>query len=155
MRVELINPFISATQHVFGVMLGATLTRGPLGLKQSHAPTYEVSGLIGLCGSLQGMVVVTVGRLTAIHAAEAMLGARPAGLNGEVVDAIGELTNMIAGAAKTALAQHRLEIGLPTVIVGKSQSINFPSGSSPLSIPFDSDFGPICVEVGLAETPRA
>ena len=41
--------------------------------------------------------MVSVGRGTAISAAEAMLGARPEELNRDVVDAIGELTNMIAG----------------------------------------------------------
>jgi chemotaxis protein CheX len=155
MRVELINPFVLATQQVFETMLGAKLTRGPLGWKQSHAPTHEVSGLIGLCGSLQGMVVVTIGRNTALRAAETMLGSTPQEINGDVVDAVGELTNMIAGAAKTALEKYQLSIGLPTVICGKSHTIKFPSGSAPLVIPFESDLGPVCVEVGLAETSAA
>lgn len=154
MRVEFINPFVSATLDVFQTMLGTKLTRGTLHLKQDHTPTYEISGLIGLCGGLQGMVVVSIGHTTAIRAAEILLGSRPDDLNGDVVDAVGELTNMIAGAAKTQLEEFHLCVGLPTVICGKSHSIKFPSGSPPLVIPFDSDIGPVCVEVGLVETPR-
>jgi chemotaxis protein CheX len=153
MRAELINPFIVAAQNVFQTMLGTTLTRGQVGLKDSHTPTHEVSGLIGLCGQLQGMVVVTVSRTTAIRAAEVMLGSRPSELNSDVVDAVGELTNMIAGAAKTTLEAYQLDISLPTVICGKAHSISFPSGSWPLTIPFDSEMGPVCVEVGLVDTP--
>lgn len=98
------------------------------------------------------MVVVSIGRSTAICATEIMLGSRPEELNADVVDAVGELTNMIAGAAKSQLEEYRLSIGLPTVICGKSHSIKFPSGSSPLVIPFDSGIGPVCcVEVGLVE----
>lgn len=155
MRAEFINPFVSATQNVFQTMLGTTLTRGPISLKHSHAPTYEVSGLIGLGGTLQGMVVVSIGRSTALQAAEILLGARPEELNDDVLDAVGELTNMIAGGAKSQMAAFQLSIGLPTVICGRSHTVKFPSGSPQLVIPFDSDLGPVCVEVGLAETPRS
>jgi chemotaxis protein CheX len=153
MRVELINPFVASTQSVFQTMLGCTLTRGPLSLKGDHAPMYEVSGLIGLCGKCQGMVVVSLSRETALEVAATMLGDRPAELDADVLDAVGELTNMIAGAAKTQLEQYALSISLPTVICGKSQSIKFPSESPPMLIPFESSIGPICVQVGMVEVP--
>jgi chemotaxis protein CheX len=155
MRAEFINPFVSATVNVFQTMLGTTLSRGPLGLKNCHEPTHEVSGLIGVCGKLQGMVVVSVSSATAISATEILLGARPEDLNSDVVDAVGELTNMITGAAKSQLGEYKLSIGLPTVICGKSHSIKFPTGSCPLIVPFDSKLGTVCVEVGLVETPTA
>jgi chemotaxis protein CheX len=152
-NVEFINPFVAATQDVFSTMLGQTLTRGAIGLIKDHAPVHEVNGLIGLTGRCQGMVVVSIGRDTALVAAEIMLGSRPNELNGEVADAVGELANMIAGAAKTQLAEYNLSIGLPTVICGKSHSISFPSKSRPIAIPFDSAIGPVCIEVGLVESP--
>ncbi len=155
MRVEFINPFVLATHDVFKTMLGCSLTRGPLALKDAYTPVYEVSGLIGLSGRCRGMVVVSVNRATAISAAEIMLGSRPMELNGEVMDAIGELTNIIAGAAKAQLAEYKLSIGLPTVICGKGHSIKFPPEAPPIAIPFDSGLGPICVEVGLVELPAA
>jgi chemotaxis protein CheX len=153
MRVEVINPFVSATLDVFKTMLGCALTRGPLSLKHEHTPMYEVSGLIGLSGQCRGMVVLSISRATAIAAAEGMLGARPDGLNRDVMDAVGELANMIAGAAKTRLAQYRLTIGLPTVICGKVQAIAFPPEALPIVIPFDSEIGAVCVQVGLVESP--
>lgn len=151
MRVEWINPFVSATHGVFKTMLACELTREPLALKTEHTPMHEVSGLIGLSGSCRGMVVVSVGRETAIRAAEILLGSRPDELNSDVLDAIGELTNMITGAAKTQLEKYELSIGLPTVIRGKCQTIMFPSGSSPIVIPFRSELGPVSVQVGLID----
>lgn len=153
MKVEYINPFVSATRNVFKTMLGCEPTRGPLSLKQDHTPMHEVSGLVGLSGRCRGMVVVSFSRGSAIRAAEIMLGARPVDINSDVMDAIGEITNMIAGAAKTQLEERQLTIGLPTVICGKSQAIAFPSQCSPIVIPFDSDIGPACVQVGLADSP--
>ena len=71
------------------------------------------------------------------------------------MDAIGELTNMIAGAAKTQLEPYQLTIGLPTMICGKAKTIMFPSDASPIVIPFESPIGPVSVQVGLVEMPAA
>lgn len=119
MQVELVNPFLAATIHVFRTMLACELSRGTPSIKRHHAPEYDVSGLIGLTGKCQGMVVVSLGRETAIKATEILLSERPAELNAQVIDAVGEITNMIAGAAKAQLEQFALSIGLPSVICGK------------------------------------
>jgi chemotaxis protein CheX len=153
MRVEFINPFVASTCEVFRTMLGQELTRGALSVKREHTPMHEVSGLIGLSGMIRGMVVVSLSRQTALAAASVLLGGELEELNGDVLDAIGEITNMVAGAAKTRLAEYRLTIGLPTVICGKGQSITFPSSSLPLVIPFESAIGPLCVQVGMVIAP--
>jgi chemotaxis protein CheX len=96
------------------------------------------------------MVVVSLGRETALKATGIMLGAAPKELNADVVDAIGELTNMIAGAAKGRLEQHQLNISLPSVICGRHHSTSFPSPSTPFVLPFQSEIGPVSIEVGIA-----
>ncbi|MDX1963818.1 MAG: chemotaxis protein CheX [Pirellulales bacterium] len=151
MRVEFINPFVLATHDVFQTMLGTTLKRGELSLKKSREPTNEVCGLIGLAGKCHGMVVLSFSSDTALQLAGNLHGTSFSELTSEVVDAVGELTNMIVGAAKTQLEEYQLSIGLPTVICGKGNSINFPSGAPTLLIPFESAWGPVCVEVGLSE----
>ena len=50
-----------------------------------------------------------------------MLGAGPGEINGDVMDAIGELTNISAAQAKAQLEEYKLSIGLPTVICGKGR----------------------------------
>lgn len=155
MRVELINPFVISAQDVFRTMLACSITRGPLSLNAAHTSMYAVSGLIGISGSCRGMVVVSLDEVTALRAAEALLGTRPDSLDDDVLDAIGELTNMIAGGAKTRLEEYELAIGLPTVICGNGQRIAFPSGTAPIVIPFDSEFGPFSIQVGFAEVPTA
>jgi chemotaxis protein CheX len=155
MQVELINPFVSAANNVFQTMLNCELARGTLGIKRNNTPEFEVSGLIGLSGNCQGMVVFSLGRDTALKATEIMLGQRPDSLNRDVVDAVGELANMIAGAAKSQLDRYNLSVSLPSVICGKHHSINFPSTSTPISLPFQSKIGPVCIEVGLAELEQS
>jgi chemotaxis protein CheX len=150
MRAEFINPFLAAAQDVFRTMLSCELSRGPLALKRTHCPEYEVNGLIGLSGKCQGMVVVGLGRETALKATERLVGACPAEIDADVLDAVGEITNMIAGAAKAKLEAYELSVGLPTVICGKHHVIAFPSKCTPVVLPFSSALGPICLDVGLS-----
>jgi CheY-specific phosphatase CheX len=43
-----------------------------------------------------------------------------------------------------------MDVSLPSVICGRHHSIKFPSGSTPIVLPFQSDIGPVSVEVGLS-----
>ena len=74
-------------------------------------------------------------------------------IDDDVVDAIGEITNMVAGAAKSELDEYELSICLPNVITGQSHGIRFPSNMLPISVPFETPWGPITLEVGLEEVP--
>lgn len=148
-RAEYINPFLSAAANVFRTMLSQEITRGQPYLKGHHQPDHEISGIIGLSGKAVGTVVLSLGRTVALAAAGQMLGERPVELNADVVDAVGELTNMIAGNAKAQLEQFNMSISLPNVIMGKNHSVAFPSGVTPIGVPFECSWGPVCIDVGL------
>ena len=151
MKVEYINPFLSSTISAFDTMLQCHLERGEPFAKNSHNPENEISGIIGLSGKAQGIVVLGLNREAALSATEAMLLERPPEINGEVTDAVGELANIIAGGAKAKLEHLELSVSLPTVITGKHYCVDFPSKVTPICIPFDSSWGSITVEVGISE----
>ncbi len=151
MKVEYINPFITSTRAAFSTMLGIEVTRGDVAIKQGCQPCHEISGIIGLSGKAVGVVVLSVDRDVALSITEKMLGDRPSGIDAYVKDAIGEMTNIVAGGAKAHLDQYELSVSLPTVVVGRSHCIEFPSGVPPISIPFVSQWGPVVIEVGLVE----
>lgn len=151
MKAEHINPFLTAAVDVFSTMLNCKLQRGPLALNADFQPEHEVSGVIGLSGKAEGTVVVSVEREVALCVAEQMLGERPESLNAEVVDAIGEVTNMIAGRAKAGLAHLEMRLNLPKVIIGKNHTINFGAAAQKISIPYLCPWGEMTVDVGLVE----
>jgi chemotaxis protein CheX len=151
--VAYINPFIEAASTVFKTVLNCPIERRLLSLKKSNAPTYEISGVIGLSGKATGAVVLSVSAQVAFKVVETMLGTHVNEINADVVDAVGELTNMIAGSAKTALSHLEMSIGLPSIITGYAHSINFASRVPPLCILFDTPWGPMTLEVGL-EVPK-
>jgi chemotaxis protein CheX len=151
MNVDYINPFLQATISAFDTMLGCALTRGTPYLKDGSQPEHEVSGIIGLSGKAQGTVVLGLEREAALSAAGTLLCERPDEINADVTDAVGELANIIAGSAKAKLEELQLSVSLPTVITGKGHSVEFPSKVRPICIPFESEWGPVTVEVGLTE----
>ncbi len=151
MQVEYINPFISSLTNVFDTMLQCKARRGEICLNHERVPKYSVSGIIGLSGRARGNVVLSLSEEVALKAASAMLQEEATELNGEVVDAVGELANMVVGGAKAELEQYHLSISLPTVVIGDGHDIHFPTGVTPIHIPFETDWGPLSIEVALVQ----
>ena len=150
MRVEYINPFIRSLGHTFQTMLDCEVERGDISLKHGMAPAYHISGVIGLSGRAVGTVVLSLSEEVALKAASTMLMADMTNVNADVIDAIGELTNMVAGAAKAELEAYELQVSLPNVITGRDHEIRFPSDVTPICVTFNTQWGSLVLEVGLA-----
>jgi chemotaxis protein CheX len=142
------NPFIAAARAVFSTMLQSDLERGELSLSDEFKPQHDISAVIGLSGEASGTVIVSLDRAVAENATKILLCQDHADEQ-DVIDAVGELTNMIAGRAKSKLEEFSMSLSLPTVIVGRDHSIRFAKEVRPICIPFTSKWGPLSVEVGL------
>ena len=152
-RVEFINPFIVAVTKTLETMVGCKVTRGAPQIKQNPQALYPVSGIIGLSGVVAGTVVLTMSRELALKSASVMLMDEFTELCPDVFDAVGELTNVVAGNAKAQLEEYKLSLSLPNVINGAETELHFPENCQPISIPFDTEFGPLAVEIGFT-APR-
>lgn len=150
MDVNVINHFVGSATKVFDTMLSCQIRRTSLSLKTNNAAPHEVSAIIGLTGKISASIVLSMSESLALKAAGAMMFTEYSKVDFEVSDAIGELANMIVGGAKMRMADMNLNLslGLPNVLVGV-KSIFFPSGVKPLSIGFDSAWGPMALEVGF------
>jgi chemotaxis protein CheX len=155
MKVEYINPFIASLNNAFQTMLGCAVHRGALSLKDGNSPKYEISGIIGLSGMAIGTVVLSLSEAVALKAASVMLMSETTRIDADVVDAVGELTNMVAGRAKGDLEEYQLSVSLPSVITGRDHNVRFPSNVTPICVPFDTAWGPLALEVGFAPIEAA
>lgn len=151
MRVEYIQPFISSLQNAFQMMVGCTPQRCGLRLCDGQCPTHEISGVIGLSGRAAGMAILSFSPELALRATSVMLMCEATEVDSDVVDAVGELANMVAGAAKAELEEYELSVSLPNVVIGRGHQIRFPSNVTPICIPFETEFGPLTLEVGLTD----
>ena len=151
MKVEYINPFIKSVANTFSTMLNCGVQRGQISLKPDSTPMYTVSGVIGLSGRAVGTVVLSLPKQIALKAASTMLMMEAVEIDDDVLDAVGELTNIIAGGAKAELEEYELAVSLPNVITGREHEIHFPSNVHPICIPFETDWGAMTLEVGLSQ----
>ena len=148
---DYINPIISGLEEVFKTMLDCGVHRTGIDLMENSQALYPVSGIVGISGKGVGTVVLSMERSVAIRAAEVMLMMEGiAQVNNDVLDAVGELTNMVCGNAKAKLAQFHLSISLPNVLCGEGCWLHFPQKSRPIKIPFKCDWGMLAIQVGFS-----
>ena len=151
MQAKYINPFLEASVNLFQKYMGLDLKPGKPFVRSDPQDLLEVSAIIGLAGETTGAVVLSFARETAIKVVSALAGKTYTGLGAEVLDGGGELVNIIAGNAKKGLTEFRIEISLPGVITGSSYRIHWPENVPVIAIPFDSDVGPLSVNVSLRD----
>ena len=84
-----------------------------------------------------------------------LLGIEKDSVDEDVIDAIGELTNMVAGAAKSELEVLQMSLSLPMVIMGKNVMVGFDKEIRPLVIPFDCQWGELSLEIGMTVNESA
>jgi chemotaxis protein CheX len=153
MQLDLFFPFEQALHHTFDMMLGCPVqSRGEVQCEQ--APEfYEITGVMAMSGKAEGSMVLSMCRSMAQHAAATLLMAEPADLSDDdICDAVGELTNMVAGAAKAKLEAYAMHIGLPNVVCGPGHTVKFPHSVLPLCLPLESAWGRASLTVGLVVT---
>jgi chemotaxis protein CheX len=82
-----------------------------------------------------------------------MLGEDIKSMNGDIKDAVGEITNMISGVARKNLEAEGfyIQAAIPTVVAGKNHSITHVMGGPSLIIPFEINEGTFVVDVCLSE----
>lgn len=104
--------------------------------------TGLITGMIGVHGNVSGFCTLNMSERFAIKAVEGLLGDKCEGLSSQVVDGAGELTNIIVGSVKSALARGEWafnHITVPSVIVGEGYSIAYARGLDFLNVTFDMD----------------
>ena len=151
MNVEFINAFLNGGIRVLETMAFVKPVSGKPFLKQDNQSRGDISGVIGLTGSKKGAVVFSLSKEAALKIVSSMLGQQYSEMNDEVRDAVGELTNIIAGDARRELAEkgHVFEAGIPTVIVGKGHEIVSIVKEHTIAIPFKIDNDPFIVEASF------
>lgn len=149
-EIDYINPVIASLENVFSTMLDCSVERVGLGLMEDNHALHAVSGIVGISGKGVGTVVLSLQRSVALKAAGVMLMAdNLTEIDHDVLDAVGELTNMVCGEAKAKLAQYHLSVSLPNVLCSDGCVLHFPHQAHPISIPFKCKWGELALQIGF------
>lgn len=150
MNVQFLNPFVEGAYEVLRVELGSDISRGDLKFETGPYKTDDVTVVIALVGAVEGTVLYSMSKGTALQIASHTIGEQFADLEGLAQSGIAELGNVITGRASMKLSQAGFEatISPPSLVIGAGASIStldFPR----LIVPLITVMGPITIHLAL------
>jgi len=147
--VKIINPFINATLNVLETMAFIKSKAQKPYLKKDNAAKGDVSGVVGFTGETNATVFITFDESCIVKVVSNMFGEQIDEINDEIIDAVGELTNMISGQARRELEEigKVFQGGIPSVVSGKNHELKSMTKGPKIAIPFKTEFGSFTIEV--------
>jgi chemotaxis protein CheX len=146
---RLINAFIDGVSKTMTTMANTKCEIGKPFVEKKFESKGDVAGLISMmAGTMKGVMTISYEKEVACQIVQNMLNEEHVEVNDQIIDAIGELTNMVYGTAKTTLNElgYNFEMAIPTVVVGNLKITSYHSGAT-LVIPFSSNGGNFFVEI--------
>lgn len=148
-----ITPFVTACEQIFEDFIGVKLTAERPYFAQKEDPhEWMISGIIGFSREARGAVVISMRKETALRITELLTGMKYDKIDDQVIDAIGEIINIIAGNAKKGLEEtFKLAISLPTIVRGVNHKITWPGESARIiAVPFKLfEDDAICLSIAI------
>jgi chemotaxis protein CheX len=119
-----------AAQEVFSMMVGAALEPS----RNLAGESLGVTGMVGLAGKLCGLLTIQCSAECAGLIASGMLGTAVSGQDQCVLDALGEICNMVAGNFKPKIPglEDQCVLSIPTVIRGSDYRVRTVGGAQVL-----------------------
>jgi chemotaxis protein CheX len=142
-----------ATLEVFGTMLGVDAVAGDrFTEKQPPHPSHGLVSLIGMAGAWVGTGHISCSAELACKLSSRFLMTEYESVNDDVLDAMGELTNMIIGNFKNEIEVHVGSLGLsiPTVIFGRNFVARSAAENDWIAVLFECEGETLTVKVCLS-----
>jgi chemotaxis protein CheX len=137
----------TATREVFELMLGCQLT-----VPASDEETkLDVTAMVGLAGQLCGVLSVRCNQKAAALMTSKMLGVALDKVGPEIADALGEISNMVAGNFKNKIAglAEGCMLSPPTVITGSDYNLHSMADSPAVEVRMLFESMPIIISLEI------
>ena len=150
MNADFINPFLSSLSNVLATMAMLEVNSGQPSIKKTEAPAGDITGMITMDSpQTSGSLAISFSEAVILEIAERMLQEKFTQINKDIIDLVGELTNMITGGAKVILESKGYDFGMasPVVIQGNEEHTLPVKNGPTIIIPYTIDSGAFYVEI--------
>lgn len=156
MDVRVINSFLDGTVDVLSTMAFVKPKAGKAFLKKDNTAKGDISGIIGFTGTVRGSMAISFGATCIQKIVSNMLGEQINSIDGDIKDAVGEITNMVSGAARKKLEGlgFKVNASIPTVVYGREHSIMHVLGGPSIVIPFETEDGNFFVDFCIGNSDK-
>jgi chemotaxis protein CheX len=151
-REQLVEPFISAASMTLAELAQTELAVRSVYRTAAPRTLGDVSAVLGLTATRDEMLILSLPATTAEALAGRILADVTRAPDDDLVrDCMGEVANVIAGAAKTLLAEtpYQLLLATPSILSGAGLEVGSRPGLEGLVVVLDSDAGPFALQVCL------
>ena len=150
MKVQFVNPFVTAACDVLATETGVAPIRGSLVVEQNPYTTEDVTAVVGMSGTARGSIYVSMSEATALAIVGKMMGSELTVFDELAQSGIAEFSNVVAGNASIALAEQGLETQItpPLMLVGAGARIT-SFDLMRIVVPLTTPFGIVKVHVAL------
>lgn len=151
---QLIKSLIKDVQDVFINMVGVEdLMHLPIQIDMTTHFTECLTAMVGLAGRYNGLVSVHIPWSLALSFTSLMLGMEVTEINDDVTDAMGEISNMVAGSFKQHLSKGGSDIQLstPSVVNGADYFVSSGQSLENITLKFATDEEWFMVAISIEE----
>lgn len=126
---NIVEDIVSSTNEVFTTMIPMEIKSDGSFYQKEDMIATDVISLVSFTGEHSGIIAVFCSKEIALKITSNMLGIEVSGIDQDVKDAMGELTNMIAGTVKNKVFETlgAMHLSVPIVIAGADLSISSSS----------------------------
>lgn len=141
MKAEHVNAFIEATKETFKSMCNLTFYRHGSIKKISGeiVDADELMSICGLTGDVKGAVMLTAPLETGKKIVSSFLMEDIKDINCDLMDGWGEIVNILAGGAAAKIKDFKMNLALPSVVVGRQAKFYAKAGTPFVLVPMIID----------------
>ncbi len=153
MEAALVNPFVEGTLHILDTTAFVKVKPESPFLKKDSKNQGDISGMMEISGDLTGSAVISFSEKSILGIVSAMFGEDMTKIDDEITDAVGEISNMVAGHVTTKIAEldKKVKVKFKEVKIGSGTMIEHVEGAEyVLALPFQTTKGKLVIEVAYA-----
>lgn len=139
---------VEVVRNTIKTIAGLETRLRPPTIRDAPQPSHDVSLMIALSGEINGLAIISFQRDAATRIVQAFAGMPLDLASPDFADAVGELTNIIAGNVQNEL-KGQAQALRQRVVIGAGQYVCRPMGVKCVAVPCQTPAGEIVVEVSL------
>jgi chemotaxis protein CheX len=121
-------------------------------LNRRRKAAGDITGLVRVSGFAEGTIALSLSKGAILAIVNAMLSESYTEIDKDIVDAVGELTNMVSGQARMHLSELGMSFTAATPVVFQGKGVEVDHVKAPiLAIPFTTESGDLVVEAAFME----
>ena len=155
MKMELIQPFINATDAVLSEMLQCATKIGDVSMEEETYRRRGVAAVVNIHGDIEGRVIFDLDPPTAVRVASRLAGEEVTESEEIVRETVCELANQVIGNAVTALNDQgfRFKIQPPEALTAEQGAGN-TEDTEALVLCFDTPSGSVFMNIAMRYNRR-